>query len=482
MKMKQGVTYQLFLCLFIHQLNVQCQYCDKVEGCNSPSEPPIFKADNHAADINKAIINDPQLDDPFYLIPVDQRPQILWWYDNIFPHTSNDIQCSLGSCTVTKDRNELKNPLTRGIIFYGSSFMANDLPLPRLPYHEWGIFHEESPKNNWMFSSELGISIFNHTATFRRESDYPLSTQFIKDTRDWIDSKYFVSTKEKNRLQKDEGLAPAVFVQRDCNPPSDRDFYIKELMKYIKIDSYGSCVNNRKMPDEVDGFHKLSSQEYYHFLAKYKFQIAFENCVCPDYMTEKVFRPLEIGSVPVYFGSTKIRDFMPTDKAVIVVNDFKSPKDLAYYLKELNAKDYLYNEYLKHRQTGILTNNEVKKAIERQKWKIPNKGSKYNFGYYMFSGFSCHICDKLHERNNRLREHIHNPSVPVLPPKVGQYNHMGCPMPKPILPYSSRTNGYDRIFNYGAIEGQALADMIHANESDSRNWGKYLHIKTDKYP
>ena len=89
----------------------------------------------------------------------------------------------------------------------------------------------------------------------------------------WISDSYF-----QDEFKVKEDLASVAYIQSGCNPPSDRDTYIKELMKHIKIDSFGPCVNNKKIPEEIDGFVKLSSEPYYHFLAKYKFQIAFENC------------------------------------------------------------------------------------------------------------------------------------------------------------------------------------------------------------
>ena len=278
------------------------------------------------------------------------------------------------------------------------------------------------------------------------------------------------------------GLAPAVYFQRDCNPPSDRDTYVKELMKYIKIDSYGPCLNNKKPPDEINGFHHLSSEPYYHFLARYKFQLAFENCLCQDYMTEKLFRPLSIGSVPVYLGSPLAEEFMPSEKAVIMVQDFRSPKELAEYLTELNANDTKYDEYLKHRFTGKFSNPKLEKALKIQKWSLPNKFQKPNFGHYMFSGFSCHVCDRLHERNDRLRKHLENSVNSILPLKIASYNHMGCPEPKAILPQSVK-NTYGKLaLELGHKEAEALVRMLHENESDSTKYTqKYLKIKTQNY-
>lgn len=53
----------------------------------------------------------------------------------------------------------------------------------------------------------------------------------------------------------------------------------------------------------------FNSEEFLHFVAQYKFTIAFENAVCEDYITEKLWRPLTVGSIPIYLGSPSIEVF-----------------------------------------------------------------------------------------------------------------------------------------------------------------------------
>lgn len=65
------------------------------------------------------------------------------------------------------------------LLFYGSQFELHDLPLPRLPHEQWALIHEESPKNNWAFCNDKFMSLFNYTATFRRNSDYPVTLQWL---------------------------------------------------------------------------------------------------------------------------------------------------------------------------------------------------------------------------------------------------------------------------------------------------------------
>lgn len=257
-------------------------------------------------------------------------------------------------------------------------------------------------------------------------------------------------------------------------------------MKYMRIDSFGPCVNNLKMPKDIEGFHKLSSQQYHHFLARYKFQIAFENSLCRDYMTEKLFRPLVIGSVPVYLGSEYAPHFMPTRKAVIMVNDFKSPKQLAQYLIKLNENDIMYDEYLIHRDTKQLNNPTLIKMIERQPWSIPTKIHKANFISQMFHGFSCYMCDQIHARNIKLKAHLKDRSQPLQPFKSASLHHMNCPRPKAMswATESYRNRGaHDVVYDFGLDEAKALVEMLRVNETDSTKWRtNYLRIKTDKYP
>jgi Glycosyltransferase family 10 (fucosyltransferase) C-term len=51
----------------------------------------------------------------------------------------------------------------------------------------------------------------------------------------------------------------------------------------------------------------LHSEAFWKFQAQYKFSISFENGECNDYITEKLWRPLVIGSVPIYYGAENFK-------------------------------------------------------------------------------------------------------------------------------------------------------------------------------
>lgn len=136
----------------------------------------------------------------------------------------------------------------KAFIFNGLNFKLHDLPLPRRQNDQWALMYGGSPKNNYLLANEKIIRMFNHTATFSRYSDFPLLTQYLTSIEDLESTRFLVSTREKNRLQNEEGLAPVVYIESECQVPSDRDVYVRALMRYIRVDTYGKCLNNRDLP------------------------------------------------------------------------------------------------------------------------------------------------------------------------------------------------------------------------------------------
>lgn len=188
-----------------------------------------------------------------------------------------------------------------------------DLPLPRNNHDIWALYHEESPKNLPLFIYEDAINLFNYTSTFSHFSSIPKTLQYIHDISNIVDSDYLEKVSMKNFYQKSENLAPILYIQSICNTITGRNEFINELQKHIRIDSFGKCSNNKKLPSALkeNYLNNLRSPEFLKFIARYKFVIAIENGVCNDYMTEKLWRPLEVGVVPIYFGApnVKVRKF-----------------------------------------------------------------------------------------------------------------------------------------------------------------------------
>ncbi|XP_071056747.1 alpha-(1,3)-fucosyltransferase B [Onthophagus taurus] len=319
----------------------------------------------------------------------EEYPVILWWTNEIIQDET--ITCDIYKCLISGNRDYFNKPNLAVIAFYGSSIDLIDLPLPR-ENKTWALYHEESSRNTpWLIFPE-SQNLFNVTSTFSRYSNYPLTLSGLND--DSITGlKYYLPLPLKKRKK----LSPIVYIQSICDNPIQRDSYVKKLMDYMPIDSFGKCLNNKELPEELqlnnEGVYDLYQEDLMNFIAQYKFSIAIENCICNDYITEKLWRPLIAGSVPIYFGSPTIKDWLPNNKSAIILDDFKTIKELADYINQVNKNDTMYLEYLQHK----LADHNLKMTNEFLQREINNRKDT------SIEGYNCYLCKSFHEKT------IYNP-------------------------------------------------------------------------
>ena len=104
-----------------------------------------------------------------------------------------------------------------------------------------------------------------------------------------------------------------------CKTQSHREDYVKELSKYINIDIVGKCGNKYACP------RKFSKDCEEQLVTKYYFYLALENSICDDYITEKTWRRLTEGAVPIVLGGGMYAEELPKN-SYIDVKDFASPR------------------------------------------------------------------------------------------------------------------------------------------------------------
>jgi hypothetical protein len=89
-----------------------------------------------------------------------------------------------------------------------------------------------------------------------------------------------------------------------------RGAYVHELMKHIKVHSYGKCFHNTDLPPEMQAPVFKSFGESMKFkrtiFQDFKFVLSFENNNVTDYVTEKMPVVLLGGAVPVYMGAPNV--------------------------------------------------------------------------------------------------------------------------------------------------------------------------------
>ena len=158
----------------------------------------------------------------------------------------------------------------------------------------------------------------------------------------------YMST-SSSELLKPKSMQPrkyesAAWLVSNCDTSSDREDYVEELQKYFPIHTYGRCGLNQ-CPDADDGPTYDMNSKCFDFISKnYMFYLSFENSLCADYVTEKFFKALTFGIVPVVLGGAKYSEIAPP-KSYINVADFTSPKDLANHLQHLVKNQTAYQEY-----------------------------------------------------------------------------------------------------------------------------------------
>jgi hypothetical protein len=246
---------------------------------------------------------------------------------------------------------------------------------------------------------------FNLTATFKTDSHILMDyKQFSNWSMIHLDSDYVSSFKShklgsslvKHEILKKNKKSFVFWYVSNCETPSRRENYVKELQKYLDIDIYGSCSNKFKQskPDPCKNVKIDREKCDLNLFNSYKFYLAFENSLCSEYATEKYWkiyapnRLFKLNIVPVVKGA---KDFeykkIALPYSFINAENFNSPKSLADYLNYLNSNDTAYMEYYNSKFEMI---NNLEKAIEI------NKNGQYAKPRDDFTPF-CEICSKLHD-------------------------------------------------------------------------------------
>ena len=241
---------------------------------------------------------------------------------------SGKKSCPITDCVVTDDQSRLREADV--VLFHYKD--PPYWPTTRYTHQYYGHFVQEPPGDRGWFSFiEKYEGRMNITINFRHDADIfvPYSVLVPAKKRGEYKQRIALASKRKS----------VVWPVSHCGTSSQREVYVEELSKHIDVDIYGKCGTHRCPRTRTH-----SCLEYWE--NTYKFYLAFENNICDDYITEKLFQPLEYELVPVVLGGGNYSRDAPTH-SVINARDFNSPKDLANFLLELGEDDERYNGYFR---------------------------------------------------------------------------------------------------------------------------------------
>ena len=200
----------------------------------------------------------------------------------------------------------------------------------KYPGQDWVAWSMESNRNYPRMTDPGFMRHFDITMTYESGSD--VWTPYLPGASWW-------EAARKRALQSKTESAPAAHFQSSAIDRSGRAAFAAELAQHIGVDSYGRHRPNRSL-DGPD----LGRQTKLETIARYRFCLALENSIAPDYVTEKLFDPLQAGTVPIYLGAPNVDEFVPAGSYIDAAT-FGSSGDLASYLRHLVETPQAYEAY-----------------------------------------------------------------------------------------------------------------------------------------
>lgn len=222
---------------------------------------------------------------------------------------------NLCNCFITTNRQEVES--SSAVVFMLRDLNLTDLPSFKQPNQMFVLFHVESPCHTYLTDEEnewINDNI-DWFMTYRTDSDIytPSARKLSKPTMN-----------QGQTLSTNKTKMAAWFVS-NCNPCSKRDKFVKELQKYIPVDVYGHCGQLECSRDDEEKCYKMVETEY-------KFYLSFENSICKEYITEKLFNIFNYSVIPVVLGPSGDYANLLPDHSIIDALNFSSTAQLAEYL------------------------------------------------------------------------------------------------------------------------------------------------------
>jgi alpha-1,3-fucosyltransferase len=275
------------------------------------------------------------------------------------------------TCWTTTDRGLLNR--SHAIIFHARDLDPDDLPPPgwRRPHQNFIFFNYESPVHTDLAKLRLYFNnYFNRTMTYRHDSDvvslHPygrLKCRKKKATDRCLNFPRFYSFEsdsvsspaasggggEENdvipRMDLTRKTRTAAWFVSNCVTDSRRESLVHNLSLFIPVDIYGECHGGQQCRNRPECDRMLSRH--------YRFYLSFENSLCPDYVTEKLYRALAHDTVPVVFGGADYSNYLPAG-SYLDARDFESPQILADHIKKLMSDDQLYMKHFNWRRNYVV--------------------------------------------------------------------------------------------------------------------------------
>jgi len=135
----------------------------------------------------------------------------------------------------------------------------------------------------------------------------------------------------------------------------ERNYFLNELEKKIKIDYAGNYKNN--VPIIKAPFN---TKEFIDFISQYKFVVTMENSRGETYITEKILHGFNAGTISVYWGSLNVGDYF-NEERFLNLTDIRETELLINKIVEIRNDN---NKYLEIVNKPVYNKNKLGRTIK----------------------------------------------------------------------------------------------------------------------
>ncbi|XP_062618841.1 glycoprotein 3-alpha-L-fucosyltransferase A-like [Saccostrea cucullata] len=274
------------------------------------------------------------------------------------PDIVNFLECPYKDCSVTTYKSQLKN--SKAVIF--QHHPLPEKPPVKFPGQIWIFTFSESPyhtRRTVLLPAWDGV--FDWSLSYRRDSDAYFGYGQIIPRISTLERDYDSVFSQK--------VGDVAWIVSNCRTQSKREKYVEELQKYVNVDVFGKCGA------KCESYQLLGNDSCHRAISKdYKFYLSFENSLCIDYTSEKLYHIylLDLPIIPVVRGTMTGKEYIPAETYIDTL-DFITPKDLADTLKKIGNNKTQYLNMLRAKD----------KYTSKHSWQT-------------YEEALCKICRKLH--------------------------------------------------------------------------------------
>ncbi|KAL4225577.1 hypothetical protein ACF0H5_016265 [Mactra antiquata] len=292
-----------------------------------------------------------------------RKTYLVTWYELItylqkrpWAATADFSPCDYNNCEITRDRNMAEES---DLVLFQGRWLPTSIDFKRPNGQIWVFVDIEPPTIIERLSKKerYGVmkyrSDFNWTMTFDKKlADIHLPYGELRKYKKYVVKDYTAIALNKRK--------EALMVVSHCPVDSKRMDYAKKLNETIDVTVLGSCGT------KWDCGQALYHDDCFSILNEYAFFLPFENSLCHQYFTEKLFDNFHYNTLFVTRGGLPYEASSTFPKGVVIDFDqFESPQHLGRKLKQImeDKEEYAKRLEMKSQYYSINIRESYQRAL-----------------------------------------------------------------------------------------------------------------------